>query len=98
MECKFNYTKWRVYNGSDYDASCCIRNNWNIDGAIPSLCFKKFEVEVDPKVEAILAVLPGANCGACGFPGCAGYASGVALEGLKDDFMCTWRDLRLLKK
>ena len=44
---------------------------------------KKFEVEVDPKVEAILAVLPGANCGACGFPGCAGYASGVALEGAK---------------
>ena len=44
---------------------------------------KKFEVEVDPKVEAILAVLPGANCGACGYPGCAGYASGVALEGAK---------------
>ena len=44
---------------------------------------KKFEVEVDPKVEAILAILPGANCGACGFPGCAGYASGVALEGAK---------------
>ena len=44
---------------------------------------KKFEVEVDPKVEAILAVLPGANCGACGYPGCAGYASGVVLEGAK---------------
>ena len=44
---------------------------------------KKFEVEVDPKVEAILAILPGANCGACGYPGCAGYASGVALEGAK---------------
>jgi len=44
---------------------------------------KKFEVEVDPKVEAILAILPGLNCGACGYPGCSGYASGVALEGAK---------------
>jgi len=44
---------------------------------------KKFEVEVDPKVEAILAILPGVNCGACGYPGCSGYASGVALEGAK---------------
>ena len=25
---------------------------------------KKFEVEKDPKVEAILAILPGVNCGA----------------------------------
>ena len=44
---------------------------------------KKLEVEVDPKVEAILAILPGVNCGACGYPGCSGYASGVALEGAK---------------
>ena len=52
-------------------------------GLFLAFASKKFEVEVDPKVEAILAVLPGANCGACGFPGCAGYAAGVALEGAK---------------
>ena len=52
-------------------------------GLFLAFASKKFEVEVDPKVEAILAILPGANCGACGFPGCAGYASGVALEGAK---------------
>ena len=52
-------------------------------GLFLAFASKKFEVEVDPKVEAILAVLPGANCGACGFPGCAGYATGVALEGAK---------------
>ena len=44
---------------------------------------KKFEVEKDPKVEAILAILPGVNCGACGYPGCSGYATGVAQEGAK---------------
>ena len=41
--------------------------------------FKKvFHVPVDPKIEAIRSVLPGANCGACGFPGCDGFAAAVA--------------------
>ena len=41
--------------------------------------FKRFfAVEEDPLVGRILSVLPGANCGACGFPGCNGYASAVA--------------------
>jgi len=39
---------------------------------------KKFAVEVDPRELAILEVLPGVNCGACGQPGCSGYAKGVA--------------------
>ncbi|MGD9343583.1 MAG: RnfABCDGE type electron transport complex subunit B [Desulfuromonadales bacterium] len=38
---------------------------------------KKFAVEVDPRELAALEVLPGINCGACGFPGCAGYAKAV---------------------
>lgn len=42
---------------------------------------KKFEVEVDPKVEEIIGVLPGINCGACGYPGCSGYAEAIALQG-----------------
>ena len=43
---------------------------------------KKFEVQVDPKVEAIMAILPGVNCGGCGYPGCTGYAMGVVEEGV----------------
>ena len=38
---------------------------------------KKFAVEVDPRELAAVEVLPGANCGACGFPGCAGYAKAL---------------------
>ena len=38
---------------------------------------KKFAVEVDPRELAIIESLPGANCGACGFPGCAGYAKAL---------------------
>lgn len=38
----------------------------------------KLAVKVDEREAAIRAVLPGANCGACGFPGCDGYAAAVA--------------------
>ncbi len=48
---------------------------------------KKFAVEVDPRELAILEVLPGANCGACGYPGCSGYAKGVA-EGTLSPNLC----------
>jgi electron transport complex protein RnfB len=48
---------------------------------------KKFAVEVDPRELAALEVLPGANCGACGFPGCAGYAKAV-IEGKVDLNQC----------
>lgn len=41
---------------------------------------KKFSVFVDPKVEKIEGMLPGANCGACGYPGCAAYAKAVVEE------------------
>jgi Na+-translocating ferredoxin:NAD+ oxidoreductase RNF subunit RnfB len=37
-----------------------------------------FAVEVDPMVAKVRSSLPGANCGACGFPGCDGYAAAVA--------------------
>ena len=33
----------------------------------------KFKVEVDEKEEAVLAALPGNNCGGCGYPGCAAW-------------------------
>lgn len=36
-----------------------------------------FHVKEDPKVEAVLEALPGANCGGCGFAGCEGYANAV---------------------
>ena len=38
---------------------------------------KVFYVKENPKVEAALEILPGANCGGCGFPGCEGYAKAV---------------------
>jgi len=36
-----------------------------------------FAVKKDPRVDLINEILPGANCGACGAPGCSGFAEGV---------------------
>ena len=37
---------------------------------------KKFAVEEDPRVVQINELLPGANCGGCGYPGCAAGPAG----------------------
>jgi Na+-translocating ferredoxin:NAD+ oxidoreductase RNF subunit RnfB len=41
---------------------------------------ERFKVVRDPKIERIREALPGANCGACGFPGCDAYAEAVGKE------------------
>lgn len=41
----------------------------------------KLRVVIDPRIEAINAVLPQANCGACGYPGCMGYATAIVEGG-----------------
>ena len=38
---------------------------------------EKFAVEVNPLVEEVNEALPGANCGACGYAGCADFAEKV---------------------
>ena len=35
-------------------------------------------IKEDPAVSALKEILPGANCGGCGFSGCAGYAEALA--------------------
>ncbi|MDY6065381.1 MAG: RnfABCDGE type electron transport complex subunit B [Finegoldia sp.] len=42
---------------------------------------RKFYVPVDRKVAEVREALPGANCGACGFPGCDGLANAIVNEG-----------------
>lgn len=38
----------------------------------------KFKVQVDEREEAVLAALPGNNCGGCGYAGCSGLAAAIA--------------------
>ena len=35
---------------------------------------KKFAVYEDPRIAKVSEVLPQANCGGCGYPGCSGFA------------------------
>jgi RnfABCDGE-type electron transport complex B subunit len=46
-------------------------------GVALSLAAKVFYIEVDPRIEQVEDLLPGANCGGCAFPGCSGYAEAV---------------------
>lgn len=45
-------------------------------------------VPKDEKAEAIRECLPGANCGACGFSGCDGYAAALAKGETKETNLC----------
>lgn len=42
-----------------------------------ALASRIFYVYVDPKIEAVEAALPGANCGGCGVPGCSQNAAAI---------------------
>ncbi len=46
-------------------------------GAILALASKKLAVREDPRIDRVEEMLPHANCGACGFPGCRPFAEAV---------------------
>lgn len=48
-----------------------------------SLCYMKLRVWEDPRIDEIAGMLPGANCGACGYPGCRGLAEQIVLRRAK---------------
>ncbi|MCE5252372.1 RnfABCDGE type electron transport complex subunit B [bacterium] len=50
-------------------------------GAALAFASKRFAVEINPLVEKIQETLPGANCGGCGYAGCAAYAEAIVLKG-----------------
>ena len=52
---------------------------------------KKFAVEEDPRLGQVGEILPGANCGGCGFAGCSGMAAALvkgADAGSIEGLMC----------
>lgn len=52
-----------------------------IFGALLTILSKVFAVKIDPRTENISENLPGANCGGCGFAGCADYADAIVTKG-----------------
>ena len=49
---------------------------------------RKFHVEENPLIGKIHEVLPAANCGGCGFPGCAGFADALVKATELDGMNC----------
>ena len=55
-------------------------------GAIILVAAAKFmAVEEDPRIEEVAGCLAGANCGGCGYAGCADYAKAVVMDGVPCD-------------
>lgn len=46
-------------------------------GLLLSIAARVFAVTVDPRVDAVKEILPGVNCGACGYAGCVNFAEAV---------------------
>ncbi|MBO4454570.1 MAG: hypothetical protein J5761_05910 [Paludibacteraceae bacterium] len=47
-----------------------------------------FKVEEDPRIDLVQAVLPGANCGGCGFAGCRNFAEACVKAGSTEGLSC----------
>ena len=59
-----------------------------IAGIILTIAAKLMFVPVDERVAAIEEVLPGANCGACGFAGCSDYANALGSDADLSTSLC----------
>jgi len=49
---------------------------------------QKFKVYEDPRIDEVEDVLPSANCGGCGFPGCRNFAEALVKAESFDDLYC----------
>ena len=59
-----------------------------ISAVILYVASKKFAVYEDPRIAQVAEVLPQANCGGCGFPGCSGFAAACVKAGSLEGKMC----------
>lgn len=49
---------------------------------------QKFKVEEDARIDQIVEVLPGANCGGCGYPGCRGFSEACVKSDTLEGKLC----------
>ncbi|MDR1371171.1 MAG: RnfABCDGE type electron transport complex subunit B, partial [Dysgonamonadaceae bacterium] len=57
-----------------------------------------FYVEEDPRIGAVQDILPAANCGGCGFPGCSGFADACVKTENLNDLLCPVGGAETMKK
>ncbi len=66
---------------------CIVGGMGILFGILLGVASKIFEVKTDKRVPKITELLPGANCGGCGFAGCGAYANALVAGGVKPN-MC----------
>lgn len=59
---------------------------------------KKFKVEEDPRIDEVEKVMPGANCGGCGFAGCRAFADAAVKASNLDNNYCPVGGNEVMKK
>lgn len=59
-----------------------------LSGLLLAAASKVMAVDVDERAEGLAELLPGANCGACGFSGCYGYAAALSDGQTQDTALC----------
>ncbi|MBQ0151167.1 MAG: Fe-S cluster domain-containing protein [Bacteroidales bacterium] len=59
---------------------------------------KKFKVEEDPRIDEVEKVMPGANCGGCGFAGCRAFADAAVKAPNLDGNFCPVGGNDVMKK
>lgn len=57
-------------------------------GLLLAVASKYLAVKEDPRLSVVTSMLPGANCGGCGFPGCSGMADSIVNGGNKNLSAC----------
>lgn len=62
-------------------STLCIGGVGLVSAAALAVADKFLTVPEDPLITKVAECLPGANCGACGFAGCADYARAIVKEG-----------------
>ncbi len=59
-----------------------------IMGILIAVISSKFKVEADPRADKMNSMMPGANCGGCGYPGCSGLVDAVISGEVKKITTC----------
>ena len=59
---------------------------------------RRFHVEADPRIDEVESLLPGANCGGCGFSGCRAFAQACCKAASLNGLSCPGSDATVMEK
>lgn len=82
----------------DYTAVLILGIIGALSAIILFIVAQKFKVEEDPRIGKVEEVLPQANCGGCGYPGCHGFATACAKAENLDNLLCPVGGLAVMTK